>query len=69
MKEGQIYTWSPLRYGFIIIEKEIFFLHDSEIVEGADRAAIGMKVTFDVAPPLAGKRHPRAVNAIIGGGK
>jgi hypothetical protein len=67
MKEGQIYTWSPLQYGFIIIGEDIFFLHGSEIKEGLDKAAVGARVTFNVAPPLAGKRHPRAINAIVGG--
>jgi hypothetical protein len=66
-QEGQIYTWSPLQYGFIIVGQDIFFLHGSEITQGSDKAAIGAKVTFEVAAPLAGKRHRRAVNAVVGG--
>jgi hypothetical protein len=66
-REGPIYTWSPLQYGFIIIGSEIFFLHGSEITNGVEKARIGAKVTFEVAPPLAGKTHRRAVNAVIGG--
>jgi cold shock CspA family protein len=66
MREGRIYTWSPLQYGFIIIGQEIFFLHGSEI-QNAGKAVIGAKVSFEVAPPLAGKKHPRAINAVIGG--
>ncbi len=66
-REGRIYTWSLLQYGFIVIGQEIFFLHGSEIIQGADKAAIGAKVEFEVAPPLAGKRHPRAIKAIVGG--
>jgi hypothetical protein len=65
--EGRLQTWSPLLYGFIIISSDIFFLHFSEIAEGIEKATIGAKVTYDVAPPLAGKRHRRAVNAIVGG--
>ena len=66
-REGYIYTWSPLQYGFIVIGQEIFFLHSSEIIQGVDRARIGAKVEFEIAPPLPGKQHPRAVNAIVGG--
>jgi hypothetical protein len=68
-REGRIYPWSPLQYGFIIIGQDIFFLHGSEIEKGLDKAVIGARVEFEVAPPLAGKKHPRAVNAIVGGGK
>jgi 'Cold-shock' DNA-binding domain len=67
MREGRIYTWSPLQYGFIIIGQDIFFLHGSEITQNADKAGVGAKVSFEVAPPLAGKKHPRAINAVIGG--
>ena len=66
MREGRIYTWSPLQYGYIIIGQEIFFLHGSEL-QNPGEAVIGAKVSFDVAPPLAGKKHPRAINAVIGG--
>ncbi len=66
-REGYIYSWSPFQHGFIVIGKEIFFLHGTEIIKNADKARTGAKVSFDVAPPLAGKKYPRAVNAVIGG--
>jgi hypothetical protein len=66
-RKGYIYTWSPLQYGFIVIGREIFFLHGSEIIQGADKARTGAEVEFAVAPPLPGKQHPRAVNAVVGG--
>ena len=68
MREGRIYTWSPLQYGFIIIGQEIFFLHGSEL-QNPGEAVIGAKVSFEVAPPLAGKKYPRAINAVIGGAR
>ena len=68
MREGRIYTWSPLQYGYIIIGQEIFFLHGSEI-QNAGEAVIGARVSFEVAPPLAGKKYPRAINAVIGGAR
>jgi hypothetical protein len=66
-REGQIYTWSLLQYGFVVVGQEVFFLHSLEIIQGADKTVIGAKVIFDVAPPLPGKRYQRAVNAIVGG--
>jgi hypothetical protein len=66
-KQGYIYTWSPLQYGFIVIGQEVFFLHVSEILQNADNARVGAEVVFEVAPPLPGKQHPRAVKAIVGG--
>jgi len=68
-REGYIYNWSPLKWGFVIIGQEAFFLHGSEIIQGADKARIGAKVEFEVAPPLPGKQHPRAINVIVGGVK
>lgn len=66
-KKGFIYSWSPLQNGFVITPgKEIFFLHFTAIVQGADRAEIGQPVEFDVAPARPGKRYCRAVNAVIG---
>jgi hypothetical protein len=67
VKEGYITTWSPLQYGFVVINQEVFFLHWSEIKEGADKAVAGAKVKFEVAPALPGKRYPKAINVVVGG--
>jgi hypothetical protein len=65
---GQIYTWSLLGYGFVLAnKKDLYFLHHSDIKEGMDLVAQWQPVTFDTAPPLPGKKHPRAINAVIGG--
>jgi cold shock CspA family protein len=65
---GEIYTWSLLGYGFVLVNrKDLYFLHESAIKQGADKIAIGERVEFEVAPPLVGKKHPRAVDATVGG--
>jgi hypothetical protein len=65
---GEIYTWSLLGYGYILANrKDLYFLHSSEIKEGMDLVAIKQSVVFDVAPALPGKKHPRAINAVVGG--
>ena len=64
-KKGQLHTWSPLQYGFVIIGKEIFFLHGTAVVSGLENASVGAWVEFDVSEPMAGKRYPRAVNATV----
>ena len=65
---GQIYTWSLLGYGFVLAnKKDLYFLHHSDIKEGMELVAQWQPVKFDTAPPLPGKKHPRATNAVIGG--
>jgi len=65
---GQIYTWSLLGYGFVLAnKKDLYFLHHSDIKEGMELVAQWQPVKFDAAPPLPGKKHPRAINAVIGG--
>jgi len=67
---GEIYSWSLLGYGFVLVDrKDLYFLHESNIKEGADKVAVRQRVEFEVAPPLAGKKYSRAVNAIVGGGQ
>jgi len=67
---GQLQNWNPLGYGFVFLRTgEIYFLHGSEVVEGLDKARVGAMVTFDHADPLVGKKHPRAINAVVGGAK
>lgn len=68
--QGQIYTWSLLGYGFVLVGgKDLYFLHHSGIRQGAELIAVKQPVRFDVAPPLPGKKYPRAINAVIGGGQ
>ena len=68
--EGQIYIWSLLGYGYVLANgKDLYFLHHSAIKQGADLVAARQWVSFDVAPPLPGKKYPRAVNAIVGGAR
>jgi hypothetical protein len=65
---GEIYTWSLLGYGFVLVDgKEIYFLHQDGIKQGGDKVAVRQRVEFEVAPPLAGKKYPRAINAVVGG--
>jgi len=66
-RKGLIYTWSLLQYGFIVDGKEIFFLHGSEILEGAEKATVGAKVEFEVGPPFPGKKYPKALKVVVGG--
>jgi hypothetical protein len=67
VQHGQIYTWSLVGWGFVLANgKDLYFLHFSDIVEGADLVAVKQPVEFDVAPALPGKRFQRAVNARIG---
>ena len=67
---GEIYTWSLLGYGYVLANKnELYFLHHSAIKEGMDLVAIKQPVVFDVAPALPGKKHLRAINAIVGGAR
>jgi cold shock CspA family protein len=65
---GQIYTWSLLGWGYILAAngKDLYFLHYSNIKQGADLVAAKQHVRFDVNPPLPGKKHPRAINVIVG---
>ena len=66
--QGQIYTWSLLGYGFVLVNgKDLYFLHHSGIKQGAELIAVKQPVQFDVAAPLLGKKYPRAINAVIGG--
>ncbi len=68
--QGQIYTWSLLGYGFVLVNgKDLYFLHHSGIKQGAELIAVKQPVDFDVAAPLPGKKYPRAINAVIGGAK
>jgi hypothetical protein len=65
--DGTIYTWSLLGWGFVLAnKKDLYFLHHSDIKQGADLIVARQQVQFDVAPPLPGKRYPRAINAIVG---
>lgn len=64
---GEIYSWSLLGYGYVIVGQELYFLHASNIKDGAHKVAVRQRVEFEVAPALAGKKYPRAVNAIVGG--
>jgi hypothetical protein len=67
---GEIYTWSLLGYGFVLAnKKDLYFLHHSDIKEGLDLVAIKQQVVFDTAPALPRKKHPRAINAVIGGAR
>jgi cold shock CspA family protein len=65
--QGTIYSPTLLGYAFVVAnEKDVFFLHYSNIKKGAHLIAVGQTVTFDVAPPLPGKRYPQAINAVVG---
>jgi hypothetical protein len=67
---GQIYTWSLLGWGFVVVNgKDLYFLHSSEIKEGMDKITIKQWVKFDAAPAMPGKKYPRATNAVVGGGQ
>jgi hypothetical protein len=64
---GQIYSWSLLGWGFVTTNgRDLYFLHTNEIKEGLDKVIVKQWVMFDSAPPLPGKKHPRAINAYIG---
>lgn len=67
-KKGFILRWDfLLGTGFVATDKkEVFFLHYSSIVQGAERVSIGQPVQFNAAPPRPGKRFPRATDVIVG---
>jgi len=66
--KGFIYSWSLLGFGFVLVNnKDLYFLHVSDIQQGKDLVAKWQTVSFDTAPPLPGKKYPRAINAVVGG--
>ena len=50
-------------------DKTLYFLHQNDIIKGKHLAEVGEHVEFTAAPPLIGKRHPRATRATVGGGQ
>jgi hypothetical protein len=66
---GQIFSWSLKGWGIIVVGSNLYFLHASEIREGQDKISLKQWVTFTPAPPLPGKKHPRATEAYIGRAK
>ncbi len=65
---GIIYNPTLRGYAFVVVdEKDVYFLHYSNIKKGENLIAAGQSVTFDVLPALPGKRYPQAINAVVGG--
>lgn len=66
-KKGFILRWDLVGTGFVVTDKkEVFFLHYTDIKQGANLASIGQPIQFNVAPARPGKRFPRAVDAVVG---
>jgi hypothetical protein len=66
---GRLRSWSNRGFGIVAVAvNEIYFLHASAIVEfpaGMIDPPLNSIVHFDVAPPVNGGKHHRAVNARI----
>lgn len=64
---GTIPVVPHANYLFVVGEDgNVYFLHFSHIKKGEKLIAPGQSVTFDVAPPLPGGKHPLAINAVVG---
>ena len=65
--QGSILTLNP-HWNLVLGEnqQDIYFLHKSDVRKGRERISVGVLVNFDSAPPFPGKKHPRAINAVVG---
>ena len=64
---GTILTLNP-HWNMVLGEnqQDIYFMHKSDVRKGKERISVGVPVQFDTAPPFPGKKHPRAINAVVG---
>jgi cold shock CspA family protein len=65
--QGLLTFWNKERaFGFVqTSQRETFFLHITQIVDGPLIPTVGSVVEFDVQPALPGKKLSNAVNAKI----